>query len=100
MQTTGQRVSFFIGSGLVAAVLALSLLAIGMQWGRQQAATSWRLQTAVVHPGDTLWSIAQRFGCGRDPREVVQQLVRLNHLQSKLVRPGQELVVLDPSSCA
>jgi Tfp pilus assembly protein FimV len=46
--------------------------------------------TYVVRPGDTLWAIAQRTAPARDPREVVYQLVRDNHLHGQL-QPGQRL---------
>src|SRR6185437_5875642 len=47
--------------------------------------------TVMVQPGDTLWSIAQRTAPQRDPRQVVDQLRRLNHLNSVALTPGQTL---------
>lgn len=46
-----------------------------------------RLETHTVQPGDTLFSIAKRFGLS------LQELKRLNHLASDQVKPGQKLVV-------
>jgi len=47
--------------------------------------------TAVVQPGDTLWSIAARIAPERDVRITVEQLVALNG--SSPIVPGQELVL-------
>jgi LysM domain len=50
----------------------------------------------VVQPGDTLWSIARRIAPGRDPRPVVDEMVKANDLRSGL-QAGQELVVGVPA---
>jgi membrane-bound lytic murein transglycosylase D len=49
--------------------------------------TSPRLETHTVQPGDTLFSIAKRFGL------TLAELKRLNHLASDQVKLGQKLVV-------
>ena len=53
------------------------------------AATTLRLETHTVQPGDTLFSIARHFGLS------LEELKRLNHLASDKVKlkPGQKLVV-------
>lgn len=47
----------------------------------------------VVEPGDTLWSLAVRYGPpGADPRDLVEELARLNDLgPSHRLSPGQAL---------
>ncbi|RZK62885.1 MAG: LysM peptidoglycan-binding domain-containing protein [Hymenobacter sp.] len=50
-------------------------------------AVSAKLATHIVQPGDTLFSIAQRFGLS------LAELKRLNHLATDQVKPGQKLVV-------
>lgn len=51
-------------------------------------------ESVLVAPGDTLWEIADRFSPESvDLREVVQELVQLNRLESKVLRPGQVLQV-------
>jgi nucleoid-associated protein YgaU len=45
----------------------------------------------VVHPGDTLWSIARAAHPGQDPRGYVQRIIDLNSLTSADVRTGQVL---------
>ncbi|HEY5336188.1 MAG TPA: LysM peptidoglycan-binding domain-containing protein, partial [Mycobacteriales bacterium] len=49
--------------------------------------------TAVVQPGDTLWSIAARVAPGRDTRVVISQIRAVNHLSSASVQVGQRLVL-------
>ena len=51
--------------------------------------------TYVVEPGDTLWSIARRAAPGRDPRPVVDGLIRANDLRAGL-QAGQELSIPVP----
>ncbi len=46
----------------------------------------------VVRPGDTLWTIAERF-YGGDPRDGVWRLRDRNELSSTLLVPGQRLRV-------
>jgi hypothetical protein len=47
----------------------------------------------TVQPGDTLWSIAGQVAPGRDPRRVIEQLRRSNHLSGVALSPGQTLKV-------
>jgi hypothetical protein len=51
--------------------------------------------TYVVEPGDTLWSIATRVAPGRDPRPVVDGLIKANDLRGGL-QAGQELSIPVP----
>jgi Tfp pilus assembly protein FimV len=79
-----------LGVLLVVAVVLLLLpgLARGSGPGRDPARTA----AYVVQPGDTLWAIAGRVAPSRDPREVVHQIVRDNHLDGSL-QAGTELQV-------
>jgi LysM repeat protein len=47
----------------------------------------------TVQPGDTLWSIAGQVAPGRDPRRVIEQIRRSNHLDTVSLTPGQTLKV-------
>jgi Tfp pilus assembly protein FimV len=51
------------------------------------------LQQTTVQPGDTLWSVAQRIAPANDPREVVAQIRRINHLTSSSLQAGQQLLL-------
>lgn len=52
-----------------------------------------RTATYVVRPGDTLWSIAVRVSPGSDPRRVVDQIARANHVDATGLVPGQALLL-------
>jgi hypothetical protein len=47
----------------------------------------------VVMPGETLWGIAQRLDPGADPREVIDQILELNHLATADVPAGLSLIL-------
>jgi len=49
--------------------------------------------TYVVDTGDTLWSIAAEYAEGRDVREVIYEIKRINGLRTSTIYPGQELRV-------
>jgi LysM repeat protein len=57
----------------------------------QGAAPSRVPATVIVHPGDTLWSIAAKLAPQRDPRAEVAELQRLNDLSVPGLVPGQVL---------
>jgi LysM repeat protein len=50
-------------------------------------------QTAVVRPGDTLWSVAERHRPGRDPFGTIDEIRRLNGLTDYTIQPGQRLTL-------
>jgi hypothetical protein len=50
----------------------------------------------VVRAGDTVWSIAERFAGGADPRELVDAIGRRNHVDVGAIVPGQALVIPIP----
>jgi hypothetical protein len=47
----------------------------------------------VVHPGETLWSIAVRTDPAADPRAVIQQIIDDNALRGPAIQTGQVLWV-------
>jgi nucleoid-associated protein YgaU len=83
--------------GRVVLLLILSALLLGaFSIGRvSSSAAGHRVaqRVVVVHPGDTLWSIAQHVAPGSDPREVVARIADANGLPTSDVRVGQQLVV-------
>jgi hypothetical protein len=84
---------------LVLLLLASLLLFAAVSAGRtgSQAATATEtgpsLQQVTVQTGDTLWSVARQVAPGNDPREVVAQIKRLNHLHSSSLQAGQQLLL-------
>ncbi len=83
---------------LVLAALLLGAFAIGRS-ASSQATTTVATPTAApvqvtVRSGDTLWTLARRLAPGRDTRDVVDQLRRLNHLSSASdLKAGQQLLL-------
>jgi nucleoid-associated protein YgaU len=92
---------------IVVAILltAVCLLLAGLAWmalaARAQAADGGlppgavyrNLTSVVVHPGQTLWSIAAQAEPAADPRAVMQQIIDLNALRGTSIEPGQHLWV-------
>lgn len=79
-------------------VLVFFLLLAGL--GLAVAATASRAAdpvreapTAEVRPGDSLWSIAERYVPGRDPVAAVEEIRRLNGLTGYTVHAGQQIVL-------
>jgi LysM repeat protein len=50
-------------------------------------------QQVTVRAGDTVWSIASARYPGADPREKVDEIMRINALHSPSVYPGEQLRV-------
>lgn len=81
---------------LVVATVFTGLVLLAVAWASAPGGTGAGTRagaagSVTVQPGDTLWSIAQRTAPQRDPRQVVDQLRRLNHLNSVALTPGQTL---------
>jgi len=49
--------------------------------------------TAVVRPGDTLWSVAERHVPSQEPFAVIDEIRRLNGLDDYTVHAGQRLIL-------
>lgn len=58
-------------------------------------ATSWHHEQVVVHGGDTLWAIADRWAEeGEDVRAVIHRISETNKLANNTyLMPGQKLVI-------
>ena len=83
---------------LVLALLTLALAAFTLgRVGSSSAATEAHAQvpfaSTTVHTGETLWAVAKRVAPGHDPRDVVTQIQRLNHLPGGAIRVGQQLLL-------
>jgi hypothetical protein len=71
------------------AALAITLVASRAGAGGPERPAS---QTYVVRAGDTVWSIiSSRSDPRADPRPLVDQMIKVNHLAGALIWPGQEL---------
>ncbi|HEY7046005.1 MAG TPA: LysM peptidoglycan-binding domain-containing protein [Jatrophihabitantaceae bacterium] len=81
----------YVVLGLVAAALTAGLLGLAHASAPTPHATGSAAAAVTVQDGDTLWSIASRIAPQRDPRTVVADLQRINHLSGPDLRPGQVL---------
>jgi hypothetical protein len=82
---------------VLVAVAVMLLLLPGLARGDGPDRPDRPTRTAyTVEAGDTLWAIARRVAPDRDPREVVDQLVRDNRLHGSL-QAGQQLLVPVPT---
>jgi nucleoid-associated protein YgaU len=94
----GKTVLWYLAMVTAASAAVLIWLAVA---GRAQAtqevgpgaAGSRGMLRVVVHPGQTLWSIAVRADPAADPRVVVQQIIDDNALRGTALQAGQVLWV-------
>ncbi|MFD4959245.1 LysM peptidoglycan-binding domain-containing protein [Microbacterium sp. NPDC058389] len=85
---------------LLAALPALIALGAAMALGGGAALASLEggapadsFESVIVSAGDSLWSIAEEVAPGHDPRDVVDQIARLNALNGVAVQVGQQLAI-------
>jgi hypothetical protein len=89
------------GRVVVAVMAALLVAVVSLIAARAAQATghaapgsgTQNLAQVVVHPGQSLWSVAQSADPDADPRVVIQQIVQLNALSGDTVFAGQRLWV-------
>ncbi|HET8662510.1 MAG TPA: LysM peptidoglycan-binding domain-containing protein [Micromonosporaceae bacterium] len=75
-------------------LLALAGLVVVLAAPASEAANpAGAAPVAVVLPGDTLWSVAQRHVPGSDPFGAIEEIRRLNGLRDYTIHPGQRLVL-------
>lgn len=78
------------------AVIALSLAVVSggsALAARDLGGATESFVTLTVSAGDSLWSIAEQVAPGADPRDVVDEIVRLNALDGVTVSAGQQLAI-------
>jgi len=61
--------------------------------GPSSRATRQNIVQVAVHPGQSLWSVAESADPDQDPRAVIQQIIDLNSLNGDTVFAGQQLWV-------
>ena len=78
--------SLWMASALAASSIVIGTHAVSAGQTHPRPAVVYRVQ-----PGDTLWSIASKLVPTKDPREIVDGLLKANHLASPTIVPGQSL---------
>ena len=89
----GRRVLLSLAAAPAVAGIALSVLAGGTALASGEQAASVSFETVTVMPGDTLWSIAAEAAPQTDPREVIDDIQRLNNLRSGMIQVGDEIAI-------
>jgi hypothetical protein len=50
-------------------------------------------QNVIIQKGETLWRIAVRTHPNKDPRKVIEEIRRVNSLETLNITPGQTIIV-------
>lgn len=85
------RLVVFLGALLV--VLAVGFALASGSVATERPGTPEPTRVVLVGPGDTLWDLAADLSDDGDIRATVDQITRLNALDSGMVSVGQELRV-------
>jgi len=89
------RVVAATAAALLVTVVSLFLAGVAQATnnGPSSPAARQNLVQVVVHPGQSLWSVAESADPDQDPRAVIQQIIDLNSLNGDTVFAGQQLWV-------
>ncbi len=80
---------------LGAAIVAMGVLPVA---ARTEKAPAPPPRTVVVQYGDSIWTLAKRYGDPRqDVRSVVAEIGRVNAVSAAELQPGQRLLI--PAEC-
>ena len=86
------RVVVVVAALLVAFAIGVFVTAAGSV-ATQRPGTPEPTRIVQVHSGDTLWGIASELADDGDVRAMMEQIERLNALDSSVLQAGQRLVV-------
>jgi hypothetical protein len=80
---------------LVLAALLFTAFSLGRSASEaaSEPAEAVQLEQTTVQPGDTLWAVARRIAPDNDPREVIDEIRRVNDLASSELTAGQQLLL-------
>jgi hypothetical protein len=89
------RVVAATAAALLVTVVSLLLTGVAQATndGPSSRAARQSLVQVIVHPGQSLWSVAESADPDQDPRAVIQQIIDLNSLNGDTVFAGQQLWV-------
>jgi nucleoid-associated protein YgaU len=79
---------------LVAAVsvsLAGAAQALGHSGAQARPGTRAAITKVEVRPGQSLWTLAEAYDPNADTRQVIQEILQLNSMNTDQVQPGQIL---------
>ena len=86
----------FVARLAVVASLSILLLSAysaltGATAGSEESSQSDGYVKVSVKPGETLWSIASRIDPQGDAREIVDEIMQINNLQSPRIEAGEKI---------
>lgn len=88
----GRRLLAALAAAPVIAGVAVSVLAGGSAVASGESEPV-AFETVTVLPGDTLWSIAAEAAPASDPRDVIDDIKRLNDLSSGMIQVGTSIAI-------
>lgn len=88
----GRRLLAALAAAPVIAGIAASLLAGGSAVASGESEPV-AFETVTVLPGDTLWSIAAEAAPTSDPRDVIDDIRRLNDLPTGMIQVGTSIAI-------
>lgn len=95
LRLTARGRRFFTGLAFVPAAILIALAGINAApadaMGAAPSVSS--LPSVTVQSGESLWTIAEEHAAGRDVRDVVDDIIRVNALRTHAVEPGQRLLL-------
>lgn len=82
-------------AGLVLAFFIALIVVMFQLQGAQatSAKTTSNFKYVSVHAGESLWTLAEKYGHGADPRDWIDRVVSLNQLNSIEVSAGQRIAL-------
>jgi predicted Zn-dependent protease len=90
----GKRRRFTLMPIITLAALSLMVTVPALSSMHLYAAAPQRYATVIVHPGDTLWSIAaSHTASSADVQDTIDRISEVNHLAGASIEPGQRLRV-------
>ncbi|KAA9129924.1 LysM peptidoglycan-binding domain-containing protein [Microbacterium caowuchunii] len=94
MTARGRRVLAALVALPLAAALGAGVLSGGAALAsRADGSPAGTFETVTVLAGESLWTIAEQVAPSADPRDVVDEIVRLNALDGATVWAGQRIAV-------
>ncbi len=88
----GRRLLAALAAAPVITGVAVSVLAGGSAVASGESEPV-AFETVTVLPGDTLWSIAAEAAPASDPRDVIDDIKRLNDLSSGMIQVGTSIAI-------
>ncbi|MGB3373864.1 MAG: LysM peptidoglycan-binding domain-containing protein, partial [Microbacterium sp.] len=89
----GRRVLAAAAAAPLVAGIAFSVLAGGSALASGEQGSPVEFDTVTVLPGDTLWSIAVQVAPAVDPRDVIDDIMRLNNLSGGTIQAYSSIAI-------